>query len=138
MQLEHTYYTDGEYLSRLDVEVLPPVPFTEVPNWMSQGVFNPVLLRPTFSRLGIVNPRMFETPAAGTIPLLDLDVDHVQEIYGAAGLELVLNGGGLELVEDIVDRPDHYTEAVERIREHLAREHSHEARLRRLIEIVKA
>jgi hypothetical protein len=138
MELEDTYYTDSDYLRRLDVEVLPAVPFTEVPRWMSHGVFNPVLLRPTFSRLRIVNPRMFETPAAGTIPLFDLEQDHLREIYGPASLELMLDGSACERVEDVLTRPEHYATAVTQIREHLAREHSHEARLRQLIEIVEA
>jgi hypothetical protein len=138
MEIEDTYYTDGEYLRRLDVEVMPAVPFTEVPRWMSQGVFNPVLLRPTFRHLRIVNPRMFETPAAGTIPLFDLEEEHLREIYGEAGVRLKLDGSARERVEDVLARPDHYAGVVTEMRQHLSREHSHEARLRQLIEIVEA
>src|SRR5262249_35469592 len=58
--MEDAYYTDPEYLRRLDVEVLPAVPFGEVVGWMSKGRFNPVVSRPTFTRLRLVTPRFFE------------------------------------------------------------------------------
>jgi hypothetical protein len=50
----------------------------------------------------------------------------------------MLDGSACERVEDVLTRPEHYATAVTQIREHLAREHSHEARLRQLIEIVEA
>jgi hypothetical protein len=138
MHIEETYFSDADYLRKLGVEVLPPVPFTDVPRWMGRAIFNPVLLRPTFDHLRLVNPRMFETPAAGTIPLFGLDPDHVEEIYGEAGRELVLDDGRSELIADIVAGPERYAALVQRIRMHLAREHSHAARLRQLVEIVEA
>jgi hypothetical protein len=138
MQIEDTYYSEPEYLRDLDVELLPPVAFSEVPAWMSRAVFNPVLLRPTFRELGLVNPRMFETAAAGTIPIFDLEPDHVADIYGEAGLELILDGDASVRIEEIVSCPRKYAARVERIREHLARHHSHERRMRQLIEILEA
>ena len=55
------------------VEALPPVPYPQVAATMSRAVFNPVVYRPLFERLGMVTCRTFETPAAGTIPLFLLD-----------------------------------------------------------------
>jgi hypothetical protein len=138
MQLQETYYTDPCYLRKLDVEFLPPVPFPEVIDWMGKAFFNPVLLRPTFERMQLVNPRMFETPAANTIPLFGMGEAQVREIYGEAGLELWLpDRCGHEKILDMVNRPDHYSNLLENLREHLAEKHSHAARLRQLIEIVE-
>src|SRR5262245_5580632 len=139
MRIEDTYYSDADYLKCLRVELLPPVPFTQVIDRMNRAKVNPVLLRPTFERMRLVNPRMFETAAAGTIPLLGFERDHVREIYGEPGLELWLpDEGAPEKVLDIVSQPERYREVVRAVRQHLAEQHSHAARLRELIEIVES
>lgn len=139
MQMEDAYYTDVPYLRHLEVETLPPVPFQQVIPWMSRARFNPVLSRPTFVRLRIVTPRFFETPAANTVPLFNLDDAYVSEIYGESGGELVLpQADGKEKVADVLARPEHYAQVVERVRRHLAQEHSQQQRLRELIEIIES
>jgi glycosyltransferase involved in cell wall biosynthesis len=138
MAVEDWYYSDPGYLRRLGVEVLPPVPFEEVIDWMSKAFVNPVLLRPIFRRLQFVTPRVFETPAANTIPLFGLNETHVRDIYGEAAADLVLDADDLEQkIVDVLDRPDHYAEMVRGIRRHLCAQHSHVARLRQLIDIVE-
>jgi hypothetical protein len=138
MGIEETYYTDAEYLKRLRVELLPAVPFTQVIDRMNRARVNPVLLRPTFEQMRLVNPRMFETVAAGTVPLFGFDREHVREIYGEPGLELWLpDEGAPEKVLDMLMRPDRYRAVVTEVRRHLAEKHSHAVRLRELIEIVE-
>lgn len=102
---EAAYYTDPSYLRRLEVEIMPPVPVRQVITSMSRGVFNPVLVRPIFNHLRIVNPRLFETPAANTIPLFGLPPEYVQEIYGEQALELVLGDNASEKIADLLRRP---------------------------------
>ncbi|HKB00793.1 MAG TPA: glycosyltransferase [Gemmataceae bacterium] len=139
MGIEDYYRTDAVYLNRLGVELMPAVRFTEVIERMGRARVNPVLLRPTFERLRIVTPRMFETPASGTLPLFAFDREHVREIYGEAGLEFWLpDEGGPEKVLDLVHRPDRYRKPLMEVRRHLATRHSHAARLRELIEIVES
>jgi len=139
MQMEEAYYTDQDYLRSLGVEILPPVPFTEVIDWMSQGLINPVLSRPTFSSLRIVTPRFFETPAAGTIPIFLQEDAHVIEIYGEEARELILNGeSAANKLADIFNRPEYYIELVESIRGRLREKHSHTARIQQLIEIIES
>src|SRR5262249_996026 len=109
MNMQAAYYTDPELLRRLDVELLPPVPFTDVVCTMNRGLLSPVLTRPTFNELKFVTPRYFETPAAGSIPLFVIDRSHVQEIYGQAALELALPpDNAADKIEDVLDRPEHY------------------------------
>jgi hypothetical protein len=139
MQMGDAYYTDVEYLKRLGVELLPPVPFGQVVAWMSKATFNPVISRPTFNRMRLVTPRFFETPAADTVPLFGLDEAYVAEIYGEAALELVLPAeGGDAKVLDLLRRPDHYAGVVRGVRDHLARKHSQAARLAELVEIIES
>ncbi len=130
-------YTDPGYLQKLAVEVMPPVPVPEVIGTMSKGIFNPVLLRPLFNRLRLVNPRLFETPAANTVPIFGLDRPYVQELYGDEALELVLPEDHPEQkILDVVHQPDRYVQIVKSIRRHLAERHSYEARFRELLEMV--
>ncbi|HYR97568.1 MAG TPA: glycosyltransferase [Gemmatimonadales bacterium] len=138
MQIEGVYCTDTAYLRRLGLEVLPAVPFQDVIAWMSKAVFNPVLVRPSFGHMRLVTPRLFETPAAGTLPLFVLDESHVQEIYGPEALELRLpDKDPEEKIVDLVRRPAYYADIVTRMRRHLSEKHSHTARLQQLVEIIE-
>jgi hypothetical protein len=133
---ERAYLSDANYFEKLGVEVMPAVPVDQVINCMSRGIFNPVLVRPLFNYLRLVNPRMFETPAANTIPLFGLDAEYVQEIYGADALGLVLADDASDRIADVTRRPEHYAQIVKGIRHHLAEKHSYKVRLQELIEIV--
>ena len=83
--IKANYYVDRDYLKRIGVEALPAVPVSNrSPTRINKGVFNPVVYRPLFERLGMVTCRTFETPAAGTIPLFLLDRDYVAEIFRGA------------------------------------------------------
>jgi hypothetical protein len=138
MHIEGAYYTDRIRLDRLGVERLPAVPFANVIESMGSAVFNPVLLRPTFSCMRLVTPRLFETPASGTIPLFVLDEDHVREIYGADALTLRLpEVNPQDTIASVMEQPDAYAEIVIGIRRHLASRHSHTARIKELIEIIE-
>jgi hypothetical protein len=136
---EAAYQTDPGYLEKMGVELLPPVPIERVIPRMSEGVFNPVLIRPLFKQLGLVTCRTFETVAANTIPLFAQDPEYVREIYGEDALELVLPTEEPEAkIESILRRPERYVPIVKSIRRHLAEKHSYAARLDELIEIVRS
>jgi hypothetical protein len=134
---EDAYYTDPAYLNRLDVDIMPPVPVGKVISSMSRGIINPVLVRPTFNYLRLVNPRLFETPAANTIPLFSLDPDYVREIYGERAVELVLRDDAAEQILQILQQPEAYAETVMEMRRHMMEKHSYAVRLQELIDIVK-
>ncbi|MGY1641520.1 glycosyltransferase [Geodermatophilus sp. SYSU D00703] len=132
------YEFDADYLERLGVEVLPPVPFDEVVPQMGRGVFSPVVYRPLFDHLRLVTCRTFETVAAGTIPLFAQDATFVEEVYGPAAVELALPAEGAEdKVCDVLRRPAHYVDAVMEIRHRLAKDHSYHTRLAELLAIVE-
>lgn len=138
MDMEDAYYTDHNYLRQLGIETSPPIPFEEVIPWMGKAIFNPVIHRPLFEHLRLVNPRMFETFAASTIPVFGPGSEHVEEIYGQRARELMLGHEGPDKILDILARPERYIDIVKEIRCHLAEKHSHTARLKELIKIVDA
>jgi hypothetical protein len=139
MHMQDVYSTDKGYLRRFGVDVLPAVPFNNVITWMSKATFNPVLVRPTFAYMRLVTPRLFETPAASTIPLFLLDEPHVRLLYGSEALELRLpDTHPEEKLLDLVRRPQYYGGIDTRMRQHLAEQHSHQRRLQGLIEIIES
>jgi hypothetical protein len=137
LEVRNDYYVDRDYLQRLNIETMPPIPYPQVPATMSKAVFNPVMYRPLFEYLEMVTCRTFETPAAGTIPLFVLEPDYVREIYGEPVLELVLGEKPQEKIIDVLARPEHYAQIVRGIRQDFGQRHSPEARLRELIQIVQ-
>jgi glycosyltransferase involved in cell wall biosynthesis len=132
---DDAYFTDPGYLRGLGVELRPSVPIEEVVSTMSLGVLNPVLVRPIFNHLRLLTPRLFETAAANTIPLFNLDAEYVAEIYGPDAVELVLGEDGSEQIVDIIRRPSYYAEIVREMRRHLAERHSFRARVQELVDI---
>jgi hypothetical protein len=135
---EDAYSTDPEYLWSLGVQVMAPIRFDEVIGWMSRGLFNPVIYRPLFDHLQLVTCRTFETPAANTIPLLCQDRQFVMDVYGPAGLELVLPGERpQDKIVDLFDRRYHYLKVVNELRHVLNQRYSYAARVKELVEIIR-
>jgi hypothetical protein len=132
------HYVDRDYLKQIGVETFPAIPYREVTRTINKGVFNPVVYRPLFERLGMVTCRTFETPAAGTIPLFLLDRDYVAEIFGERALELVLDDEQAhEKIVDVLERPQHYGDIVMGIRDDFGRRHTPEARLAELLGFIE-
>lgn len=138
LEIKANYFVDREYLKRLQIEIMPPVPYRQVIETMGRAVFNPVVYRPLFEHLGMVTCRTFETPAAATIPLFLLEPGYVRTIYGEACGELVLGGGApQEKIHDVLARPEHYAMIVRGIRQVFGKIHTPEARLRELMGVIE-
>jgi hypothetical protein len=139
MKIEDIYKIDPAYLAKLEVEAMDPIPFARVIETMSRGVFNPVVYRPLFEKLGMVTCRTFETPAAGTIPLFVLDPEYVRGVYGDLGLQLLLDRDKPQTrILDVMTRPEHFAGVVREIRRDFTERHSPDARLRELIKIIES
>ena len=136
---EQAYFTDPDYLRRLNIELCEPVPVDQVIPTMSTAIFNPVLIRPLFHHLSLVTCRTYETVAANTIPLFAQDAEYVRDIYGERAVDLVLRDGdgASEQILNILRGPEAYTEIVCDIRQHLAEKHSYSARLQELVRIIE-
>jgi hypothetical protein len=137
-EIRDDYFVDRDYLKKIGVEALKAVPYKEVIAMMSKGIFNPVIYRPLFEKLGFVTCRTFETPASGTIPLFLLDADYVRGVFGSDAEALLLGDRPTEKILDVVNRPQHYADIVLGIREDFRVRHSPKARLKDLIEIIEA
>jgi hypothetical protein len=133
--LSQAFQTDPERLQALGVEVRASVPFSEVIGTMSAARVNVMTQRPLFRRLGFLTSKYFELFCADTIPLVMVDADHAEAVYGPAGRELALTGDVAGKLLDALTRPQKYEAIVREVRSHLTEHHSYR---RRVEELVKA
>ena len=124
---------DADELQRLHIQVEPPVPYTGVIGKMSTARVNIFAPRPFLRHVKYLTQRYFEEFCADTIPLLMLEPDFAEEVYGPAGRELTLPGRVAEKVLDALHRPDYYRDIVEDVRCHLSTRHSYSRRVGELV-----
>lgn len=135
--LEPAFRVETEAFRRLRIHTAPPVPYTDVIRTMSTGRVNIFLQRPLLKHLKLLTQRYFEEFCADTIPLLMLEADLVEEVFGPAARELTLPGRVAEKVLDALRRPDHYREIVMEVRRHLLAHHSYDARIEELVAVLE-
>jgi hypothetical protein len=131
--VESAFGTDPQWLRRLHIEVRPSVPYTQVINMMSTGRLNIMTQRPLFRELKILTSKYFEIFSADTTPMVMIDVDHAEMVYGPAGRQLALCNGIAEKLVDVLSRPKKYRDVVEAVRNHLLTYHTYQNRLQELV-----
>jgi hypothetical protein len=131
--VESAFGTDPEWLQRLRIQVKPAVSYTQVVNVMSTGRVNIMTQRPLFRELKILTSKFFEIFSADTTPLVMLDPDYAEMVYGPAGRELALCNGIAEKLVDVLSRPKKYREIVDEVRKHLQRNHTYVNRVQELV-----
>ena len=105
---------------------------------MSRAKFNPIIFRSIFNHFQLTTPRMYETFAANTIPILAMDEETARLHFGDSVKDLVINNDKPEIkIMDIINRPDDYTKVVADVRVYLDKHHSHASRLNELIDLVE-
>jgi hypothetical protein len=135
--LEPAFRVEVEAFRRLRIKVEPPVQYTEVIRKMSTAKVNIFTQRPYLQHVRYLTLRYFEEFCADTIPLLMLDSDLVEAVYGPAGRELTLPGRVAEKILDALRRPDHYRGIVEDVRAHLVAHHSYRSRVGELVSALR-
>jgi hypothetical protein len=131
--IEPALRVETEAFRRLNIRIEPPVPYTEVIRKMSTGRVNIFTQRPFLRYVKHLTGRYFEEFCADTIPLLMLEADLAEAVYGPAGRELTLPGRVAEKLLDALRRPDHYRGLVEEVRRHLLAHHSFRRRVEELV-----
>jgi hypothetical protein len=131
--VEAAFDTDTQWLRKLRIQVRPSVPYTEVVRVMSTGRMNIMTQRPLFRELRILTSKFFEIFCADTTPMVMLDAEHAEMVYGPAGRELVLCNDIAEKLVDVLNRPKKYRELVEEVRKHLLAHHTYRSRVQELV-----
>jgi hypothetical protein len=138
LNLEEAFCVDPCRFQRLCIQTHPPVPYTDVVPIMSVGRVNIMTQRPLFRHLQLMTSKYFEIFAADTIPLVMLDPDHAESVYGPAGRELALHGEIADKLLDALYQPQKYREIVQEVRCHLVRHHSYRNRVQELMAALQA
>lgn len=123
---------DPELLQSLNVNVNPPVPFGQVVEAMSHSKFSPIFVRPILRHMNFATPRMFETLAANTYPLLPPYLSYTDSLYGVHIHDFIYHEGVAVKIIEILDNPSYYQELLRDIRHGLSSLHSYDSRLREL------
>jgi hypothetical protein len=131
--LEPALRNEADAFRRLRIKIDPPVPYSQVIQKMSTGRVNIFTQRPVLAHLKHLTGRYFEEFCADTIPLLMLNSDLAEAVYGPAARELTLPGRIGEKLIDALRRPDHYRGIVEDVRRHLLAQHSFNRRVAELV-----
>ncbi|WKZ25812.1 MAG: hypothetical protein QY322_00685 [bacterium] len=130
---EEATYSDPNFLKANNVEILKSAPYGKVESSMSRGLINPIYIRPILNKLKLVTPRMLETFAADTVPVIPEYFAHASELYGDTVKELVLSNEKLLMIMKDYKK---YSDISKGIRNKLVAEHSYEVRLKELIKFV--
>jgi hypothetical protein len=136
--VESAFGTDPQWLKRLRIQVKPSVSYTEVIPVMSTGSINIMTQRPFFREMKILTSKFFEIFSADSIPLVMIDPDHAELVYGPAGRELALCGDIDAKLVDVLQQPKKYRQIVEEVRNHLTAHHSYGKRVQDLVEALRA
>jgi hypothetical protein len=104
---------------------------------MSTARINILTQRPVLLRLKHLTLKYFEVFCADTIPLLMLDGDHAEAVYGPAARELVLSGQVADKLLDALHHPDRYRGVVEDVRRHLTAHYSYDRQIEELVAAVR-
>lgn len=132
------FWSDPYAFKRLRIKTPTAVNYNDVITTMSTARINILTQRPLLRHLRHLTLKYFEVFCADTIPLLMLDDDHAEEVYGPAARELTLPGRAAEKFLDALDNPDKYRQIVEDVRAHLRVHHSYEMRAHELFEALSA
>lgn len=130
---EKATYSNSDFLEKNSIKLYKSVPYGQVEKTMSKGLLNPIFVRPILNELNLVTPRMFETFAADTIPLLPNYFKNAPQLYGESAEVLFLSDNIAERISTILQNYNKYKNLVIKIRNNLVSRHSYEARLKELL-----
>ncbi|WKZ25835.1 MAG: hypothetical protein QY322_00835 [bacterium] len=125
--------SDPDFLKVNNIEIIKPAPYGRVETSMSRALTNPIFVRPILNKLKLVTPRMFETFAANTVPVIPEYFSHAVELYGDTVKELVLSNENILMILQDYKK---YLDISRGIRNKLMTEHSYQVRLKELIKFV--
>lgn len=135
---EEGFQSDPDLLRRLRIETPKAIMYHDVIKTMSSARINILTQRPLLRHLRHLTLKYFEILCADTIPLLMLDRDHVEAVYGPAARELVLSGNVAAKLLDALQRPDEYRQVVDDVRRHLIAHHSYDRLVESLVAVLKS
>lgn len=134
--LEPAFRVERDWFRRLRIQTSPAVPCFDIIRTMSTARINIFTQRPFLAHVKHLTLRYFEEFCADTIPLLMLNPDLAEAVYGPAGRELTLPGRVAEKIVDALRRPDYYRQVIADVRRHLLIHHLYHRRVEELVAVM--
>ena len=135
---EGPFKMDVKKFKELKIKTKSAVEYSKVIKTMSQGNLNIMTQRPLLRHFKHVTSKYFEIFLADTIPLVVLDKEHSQEIYGSDGKNIIINEKtNRNKIREVLQESNRYKNIINNIRYHLSKNHSYDMRLGELIYILK-
>jgi hypothetical protein len=129
---EEASQSTAGWLSRRGVEIAPSVPFGHVVSEMSRSDLTPVLIRPLLAELGLLTPRVFETLASGTMPLISTELAYLTEVYGDEFVDEKFGAQPTELIDRARRDPLHRRRLLDTVQRRVFSEFNYGQVLRQL------
>ena len=130
-----TASTRGWLRSR-GVGVAPSVPFGQVVSEMSRSAITPILVRPTLAKCGLLTPRMLETIASGSLPLIGRDLKYLVSVYGDEAFSFTLGDDASDAIGRLLSDYARLRRAVDSIQERVHATFNYRHTLRRLVTLL--
>ncbi|MEV6013603.1 glycosyltransferase [Streptomyces sp. NPDC051976] len=90
-------WSDPDWLAQQAVEVQQSVPLGQMVPHMARATVTPVLARPKLAAMKLLMPRVFETLASGSIPLIAPETAYLEQLLGPGTRSLLMD-------EDVIGR----------------------------------
>jgi hypothetical protein len=128
-------YSHPTFLADSGVDTFPPAPFDDVELTMGRGRLSPIFIRPVLRAMELATPRMFETFAADTVPILPPYFGYARALFGEAVQPLLMPDDPADAIVAILENYACHAAAAREVAARLAQEHSYEVRLVQLVEL---
>jgi len=128
--------TNPEFYLRNNIKLLEKIAeFGQFTQGLGRARFSPILIRPILSYMKMFTPRMLETFASGTTPILPNYFDYAEALYGPEAEELRLGDDPEKKLRDMAVNEPRYIAIANRIRDKLKREHNYRRKIMDLLKI---
>lgn len=134
----HERATESEpgWLYSRGVEVAPSVPFGHVVAEMSRATLTPILARPLLASLSLLTPRMFETLASGSLPIIADDLGYLVNVYGCEAAQFLLVADTGDAVARLLGEYGAYRRVLAAIQQEVFAAYNYERTLARLVALL--
>lgn len=124
------------WLRERGVDVQPSVPFGRMVAEIGRSLISPILVRPLVAETGLLTPRMFETLASGSLPVLPKGAEFLASLYGDGADELVLGRDPAAALGRIVADWDRHARWVAAVQDRLREEYGYRRVLTDLLDLL--
>ena len=133
---EDPFRLDHNQFKNLGIKTKPAIPYNQVIETMDHGHINIMTQRPLLRNLKHMTSKYFEVFLADTIPLVILDPDHSELVYGSAGRDLSLHSSTSDKLKDVIQNKKKYNKIVDKARDHISKHHSYNQRVQELEKVL--